>query len=102
MTMSQQCFNILLAASLFFTHSFASGDEILLRFDRLVDGTGQVLQQRDVLVAQQRIVAIGDDLDSRYPSAQIIKLDGLTAIPGLIDVHVHMTYGLPGGAQGNA
>ena len=79
--MPQGCFNFLLAASLFFTHSYAGSDEILLRFDRLVDGTGQVLQYRDILVDQQRIVAIGDDLDSRYPSAQIIELDGLTGIP---------------------
>jgi len=73
---------------------YAIGGGFVLRFDRIVDGDGQELQHREIAVDNGRIVAIGDELGQLYPSAEVLQLDGLTAIPGLIDVHVHMTYGL--------
>ena len=48
------------------------------------------------------IVAIGNALRWRYPAARRIDLHGLTAIPGLIDSHVHMTYGFCGPSPGDA
>ena len=42
-----------------------------------------------VLLHGGRVVAVGDDLDEPAGSIQVIDLNGRTAIPGLIDSHVH-------------
>lgn len=42
-----------------------------------------------VLLLGGRIVAVGDDLDEPAGGVHVIDLDGRTAIPGLIDSHVH-------------
>jgi imidazolonepropionase-like amidohydrolase len=52
----------------------------------------------DVIVRDNRIVAVGDDsVDGleRPPIETIEQIDatGLTVMPGLIDAHCHMTYG---------
>lgn len=74
----------------------------LLRFSRLVDGTGEVLSGREMVVREGTIVAVGDDLGARFPDATRVDLEGLTGLPGLIDAHVHVTYGLDGPSRGDA
>lgn len=80
----------------------AHAETVLLRFRALVDGTGERLHARELVVAKGRIVALGNGLEVRYPAARVRVLDQLIALPGLIDVHVHMTYGLERQAKGNA
>jgi len=75
---------------------------VLLHFAALVDGTGELLEGHEILVEGGVIVAIGDGLAERYPDMLRLNLDGLTAVPGLIDAHVHMTYGFYGPAHGDA
>jgi imidazolonepropionase-like amidohydrolase len=87
---------------LFAVGSAAIAETTLLRFAKLVDGTGEVLDAREIVVDNGRIVAIGDNLRQEYSSAESIVLDDLVAVPGLIDVHVHMTYGLADPSQGDA
>ncbi|MEX2207461.1 MAG: amidohydrolase family protein [Myxococcota bacterium] len=41
-------------------------------------------------IAGERILAIGPGIDPD-PDGEVIALDGATALPGLIDAHVHMT-----------
>jgi imidazolonepropionase-like amidohydrolase len=82
--------------------SVAIAEPILLRFAQIIDGTGEVLDAHEIVVVVGTIVAIGDDLRTDYPNASEINLDKLVAVPGLIDVHVHMTYGLAGPSQGDA
>jgi imidazolonepropionase-like amidohydrolase len=65
----------------------------LLRFSAIIDGTGERLPGREIVVAEGRIAAIGEALDQRYPAATRIDLGDLTAVPGLIDAHLHITYG---------
>jgi len=85
---------LMLAFLLSLASSSAVGDPSILKFDRIVDGTGEALQHREIAVDDGRIVAVGDDLARLYPKAEVVDLQDLTAVPGLIDVHVHMTYGL--------
>ena len=70
-----------------------------LRFGRLVDGTGRVVDDAVVVVTGDRVTAVGTG-DAAVPrDAQVVDLRRYTAIPGLIDVHTHMTYfwdGTPG------
>ncbi|MBK6350724.1 MAG: amidohydrolase family protein [Proteobacteria bacterium] len=75
---------------------------MLLTFATIVDGTGELVPGREIIVEHGVIVAIGTSLAERYPGARPVDLSGLTAIPGLIDSHVHITYGLCGPSRGDA
>ena len=44
---------------------------------------------RSVLIHGGRIIAVGDDLDEPAGDLQVIDLGGRTAVPGLIDSHIH-------------
>lgn len=87
---------------LFTVSSISAAETSLLRFSRLVDGTGEVLEAREVAVQDGIIVAVGNELQHRYPAATRHDLDDLVALPGLIDVHVHVTYGLAEPSHGSA
>lgn len=56
---------------------------------RLVDGTGRVIADAVILVENGRIVSVGTPAP---PGAEIIDLGRYTVVPGMIDVHTHMTY----------
>lgn len=60
-----------------------------LRFGSLIDGHGQVIKEPVVVVDGEKIVKVGHDVP---PNATVIDLRKYTAIPGLIDVHTHMTF----------
>jgi imidazolonepropionase-like amidohydrolase len=64
---------------------------VVLRAARLIDGTGAApLAPAMVRVENERIVAVGRTLD--VPAgAQIIDLGNATLLPGLIDLHTHLT-----------
>jgi imidazolonepropionase-like amidohydrolase len=63
-----------------------------VRFARLVDGTGRVVNDAVVIVQGDRITSVGSGAAAVPQGAQVIDLRPLTGIPGLIDVHTHMTY----------
>jgi imidazolonepropionase-like amidohydrolase len=73
----------------------ASADEPAVkavRFGKLVDGKGKILQDAIVLVRGDRISDVLTD-PARIPAgAEVIDLRLYTAIPGLIDVHTHITF----------
>ena len=63
-----------------------------LRFGALVDGDGTRTANAVVVVEADTIVSVGTG-DAAVPAgAWVIDLRPLTAIPGLIDVHTHVTY----------
>lgn len=69
-----------------------------VRFGRLLDGNGRVLTDAVVVVEDDRIKSVGAPAADVPAGAQWIDLSRYTGIPGLIDVHTHMTYGPePGG-----
>lgn len=68
-------------------------DRLAVRAARLIDpGAGRVIEDAVVLVRGDRIEAVGAGLD--IPAGvRIVDLGGATLLPGLIDVHVHLTSG---------
>ncbi|MFH0778140.1 MAG: amidohydrolase family protein [Candidatus Eisenbacteria bacterium] len=70
-----------------------------IRFGRLWDGTGKVIANAVVIIEKDRITHVGVGDTAIPEGAEVIDLSHYTGIPGLIDVHTHMTYywdGAPG------
>lgn len=70
-----------------------TGPALLLRDVRVFDGVGPELSApTDVLVRGARIERIAPD-QAAPAEARVIEGRGRTLMPGLIDVHVHLTFG---------
>ncbi len=63
-----------------------------LRFRALVDPAGSTTRDAVVLVQGDTIVRVGSGPRAIPAGATVIDLRRYTAIPGMIDVHTHMTY----------
>lgn len=72
---------------------------VLIAGGNVIDGTGSAPQVKtDVLLKGDRIVAVGKNLAidaADRANAETIDASGLTVMPGLIDAHVHVTFGEP-------
>ena len=62
-----------------------------IRFGRLWDGT-RVVADAVVIVKGDRIISVSSGTRDLPTGAEVIDLRRYAAIPGLIDVHTHMTY----------
>lgn len=63
---------------------------------RIFDGTGQPARPGSVVIENGTITAILKAGEHRWPkNAEVIDALGQTVMPGLIDLHVHMTYTEP-------
>lgn len=63
-----------------------------LRFGSVVNAVGAPIRDAVVVVRGDTIVSVGSGDDAVPAGARVIDLRKYTAIPGLIDVHTHMTY----------
>lgn len=72
---------------------------VLIAGGNVIDGTGSNPQPKtDVLLKGDRIVEVGKNLSiapEDVSSSETINATGLTVMPGLIDAHVHVTFGEP-------
>jgi imidazolonepropionase-like amidohydrolase len=62
-----------------------------LRFGALVD-RGRTVSDAVVVVQGDTIVSVGSGTAALPAGARVVDLRPLTAIPGMIDAHTHMTY----------
>jgi dihydroorotase len=62
---------------------------LVVRGARVLDPGAGIDGSLDLLVADGRIAALGDDLDAP-DGADVIDARGLTLLPGLVDPHVHL------------
>ncbi len=65
----------------------------VLQFGKIIDGKGGIIQNGIILIKNDKIVKIGKEGEFAIPKeAATLDLKRFTAIPGMIDVHTHMTY----------
>ncbi len=65
-----------------------AGESTLLTGAIVLTGTGERIDNADVLIADGRIVAVGQELDSA--DAEVVDATGKWITPGIIDVHSHL------------
>jgi imidazolonepropionase-like amidohydrolase len=78
----------------------ACAADLIITAERLLDvRTGRMVQRPEVLVRDGKVVSVKADAGAPQPgeTATRIALPGMTLLPGLIDMHVHLdsdpTYG---------
>jgi imidazolonepropionase-like amidohydrolase len=68
---------------------------IVLRGGRIFDGTGTPAHEGTLVIERNKIVKILPPNSNDWPKdAQVIDVSGKTVLPGLIDLHTHLTYPL--------
>lgn len=72
----------------------AAAETLFITADRMVDVlSGKIVAQPAVIVEGERISKVGSRSQLQPPAgARQLSLDGMTLLPGLIDMHVHLTF----------
>src|SRR6266403_1389879 len=76
------------------THQYAAAEPqvVVVSADRMMDViSGQVIERPQITIRDGRISAIGRQGETVPAGAHRVELPGLTLLPGLIDMHVHLT-----------
>jgi imidazolonepropionase-like amidohydrolase len=72
--------------------SAAQADTVVITAGKMIDVlTGHVIEHPQVVVTDGRISAVGSGGASLPADARRIDLPGMTLLPGLIDMHTHLT-----------
>jgi imidazolonepropionase-like amidohydrolase len=72
--------------------SAASADTVVVTADRMIDVlTGRVIDHPQITVTDGRIAEVGAVKAALPGGARRVDLPGMTLLPGLIDMHTHLT-----------
>ncbi|MFI5309795.1 MAG: amidohydrolase family protein [Gemmatimonadales bacterium] len=75
---------------------------LVLRGGRVFDGTGALARAASVVIERNHIARIVPPEVSDWPrDARVLDVSGMTVLPGLIDLHTHLTYAEPPGNPSN-
>src|SRR3954463_10921874 len=80
------------ALAVLLTPALAAAQLKALRFGRVIDGNGTVTPNGVVIVSGDTVARVLKATDPIPAGAQVVDLRRYTAIPGMIDVHTHITY----------
>jgi len=87
------CASVLLLASLLLAQTKpAQKDVKAVRFGKLWDGKGKLWTNAIVVVESGKVRAVTNDAGAIPAGAEVIDLSNFTGLPGMIDVHTHLTY----------
>jgi len=76
---------------------------LVLRGGRIFDGTGAAAHEGTLVIERNKISKILPASSSDWPkNAEVVDVAGKTMLPGLIDLHTHLTYPLTEGDTGKA
>lgn len=79
-----------LVANAAVTAAFA--DTVVVSADRMIDVlTGRIVEHPQVTITDGRIAAVGTQGSALPAGARRVDLQGMTLLPGLIDMHTHLT-----------
>jgi len=66
--------------------------QTLINADALLDvSNGKIIENVSVLVEDNKIIHVGQQGSIKSTDASVIDLKGMTLVPGLMDMHVHLT-----------
>jgi imidazolonepropionase-like amidohydrolase len=83
---------IIIAAALFIGTAGAQAETVILTADHMIDVlTGHIVDHPQITITDGRIAAVGSLGDPTPANARLINLPGMTLLPGLIDMHTHLT-----------
>jgi imidazolonepropionase-like amidohydrolase len=70
---------------------------LVLRGGRVFDGTGAAPREMSLVIERNKIARLVPPGASDWPSeARVLDVSGKTVLPGLTDLHTHLTYTEPG------
>jgi imidazolonepropionase-like amidohydrolase len=76
--------------SIFSNNAFSQ--QILINADALLDvSNGKTIKNVSVLVENNKIISVSQQGSINPTDATIVDLKGMTVVPGLMDMHVHLT-----------
>ncbi len=82
----------MLAIALVISASPALADTVVVTADRILDVvTGRTVERPQITITDGRITAVGSQDQPAPADARRVALPGVTLLPGLIDMHVHLT-----------
>src|SRR5437588_2518406 len=71
---------------------------LVLRGGRIFDGTGKAAREGTLVIERNKIVKVLPASSTEWPkNAEVVDAAGKTILPGLIDLHTHLTYPLTEG-----
>ena len=71
---------------------------LVLRGGRIFDGTGAAAHEGTLVIERNKILKILPASSTEWPkNAEVVDVAGKTILPGLIDLHTHLTYPLTEG-----
>ena len=83
---------LVLLSLLLATSAAAHADTVVVSADRMLDVvTGKMVDHPQITITDGRISAVGSQGASAPADARHVDLPGITLLPGLIDMHVHLT-----------
>ena len=68
---------------------------ILIHGGTIVDGTGAAPFAGSLLIEGDKVAAVGPEADARANGAERVDAAGQTVMPGMVDAHVHISFGEP-------
>jgi imidazolonepropionase-like amidohydrolase len=88
----RRLWTVTLTTGLLFSASVALADTVVVTADRMVDVVaGRVVARPQITITDGRITAVSAQNGPVASAGHHIDLPGMTLLPGLIDMHVHLT-----------